>query len=393
MMRAARAARVVFSLPLRRVVTHCSVAAAVSAGAAAAQSAQLPPNIEFRVPKPPTVALSSTGAFLAYELHVTNLTAVATTLVRVELLDGGSGRTILALADSALLRDISRPGVSLPPAERARIGGGLRAIVYMWAPIDAATPPATLRHRLTLQRDSGAAAGVKLDGAVIPVAPLGATISPPLRGEWVAVNGPSQASGHRRLVLALNGSLASGQRFGIDFLQMGADGNTFTGDRSKNENFLAYGEEIRAVADGIVVATKDSIPENVPGGRAVPITLETVGGNYILLDIGNGRYAFYAHVVPGSLRVRVGERVRRGQVIALVGNSGNSTEPHLHFHVVDGIAEGTTTLGAEGIPYALEQFELLGRCTSLSAGGCERTAPVAVTRGIPLQNQIVRFPQ
>jgi murein DD-endopeptidase MepM/ murein hydrolase activator NlpD len=79
-------------------------------------------------------------------------------------------------------------------------------------------------------------------------------------------------------------------------------------------------------------------------------------------------------------------------VIGLVGNSGNSTEPHLHFHMVDGLASGTSTLGAEGVPYALEQFVLAGRCTGLGSGGCERPAPVTVRGGMPLQNQIVRFP-
>ena len=367
------------------------LAAAAALSGARAHAQQIPPSIEFRVPKPPVAATSSDGPFIAYELHVTNLTGSAVTLRRVEVLNASDGRTLHTLADSTLLRVIARPGPAVPLAERAHIGGGLRAIVYVWTPFESAAP-AILRHRLTFQRDSTDTSGITLDGAALPVAPASAPIGPPLRGEWVGLNGPSNASGHRRLVLALNGNLASGQRFGADFLQIGSDGRTFTGDRSRNENFHAYGREILAVADGRVVVTKDSIPENVPGGRAVPITLETVGGNHILIDIGGGRYAFYAHVVPGSLRVKVGDRVRRGQVIALVGNSGNSTEPHLHFHVVDGIAEGTTTLGAEGIPYALEQFEMLGDC-NLSAAGitCDRTGPVTVRRGIPLQNQLVRF--
>src|SRR4029078_7648067 len=87
---------------------------------------------------------------------------------------------------------------------------------------------------------------------------------------------------------------------------------------------------------GVVAATKDSIPENVPGGRAVKIDLITVGGNFVGIDIGGGTYPLYAHVPPGSLRVKVGDRVKRGQVIALLGNSGNSTEPHVHFQISDG---------------------------------------------------------
>lgn len=355
-----------------------------------AASAQIPPSIEFRVPKPPTVAIASTGGFVAYELHVTNLTATAENLTRVEVLDAASGAVLTSVADSTLRRETARLGPNVPAAERLRIGGGLRAVVYLWFPIDPARPPANLRHRLTLERDSSGMKSV-LEGAITPVAPAGPPIGAPLRGEWAALNGPSQASGHRRLVLGLNGSVASGQRFAIDFLQVGEDHSTFTGDRTKNESYHAYGEEMYAVADGVVVETKDGLPENVPGGRAVAIDLETVAGNHIVIDIGGGRYAFYAHVIPGSLRVKTGDRVKRGQVLALVGNSGNSTEPHLHFHIVDSVAEGTSTLGAEGLPYGIEQFELLGSCTLGAAISCERAAAVLVRRGIPLQNQIVRF--
>jgi murein DD-endopeptidase MepM/ murein hydrolase activator NlpD len=96
----------------------------------------------------------------------------------------------------------------------------------------------------------------------------------------------------------------------------------------------------------------------------VPITSETVAGNHIVLDLGGGRYAFYAHFQPGSLKVKVGDRVTRGQVIGLVGNSGNSTEPHLHFHISDGVSP----LGSEGLPYVLDG-----------------------TPGMPLQNARVAF--
>jgi hypothetical protein len=182
---------------------------------------------------------------------------------------------------------------------------------------------------------------------------------------------------------------AIAQRFAIDYVKLGDDGRTFTGDRLKNENYHAYGVDALAVADGRVVEVKDGIPENIPGptSRAVPITLETVGGNHIILDLGGGRYAFYAHLKPGSLRVRLGDRVRRGQVLALVGNSGNSTEPHLHFHLSD----ANSPLGAEGIPYALESLEIVGRCRRIFAD-CTLGAPYTRRQSMPMANEIVRFP-
>jgi len=351
---------------------------------------QIPSSVEFRVPKAPTVAVSDSGAFLAYELFVTNLTAAPMTLRRVEVLSAGKVLATLTDADTSLQGATSRIA-RIPAADRLKLDGGARAIVYLWVPVDRANPPAQLRHRLTFQRDSTTTE--VLEGTTIPVERAAVAISPPVRGEWAAFNGPSNASGHRRLVLALDGHTASGQRYAIDFLQVdSAGGSRRPGtDASKNSNYYAYGTELLAVADGVVAATKDSIPENVPGGRAVKIDLTTVGGNFVGIDIGGGKYALYAHVQPGSLRVKVGDRVKRGQVIALLGNSGNSTEPHVHFQ----IADGPSFLAAEGLPYATD-FEVLGNC---GIGGnppkitCSRHAPTTVKGGIPLQNELVRFPK
>ncbi|MEX2283796.1 MAG: M23 family metallopeptidase [Gemmatimonadota bacterium] len=355
--------------------------------------AQLPPFVEFRVPKAPTVALvgDSTGS-LAYEILVTNLTAAPLTLRRVEVVRTSDGRVLHAVEDTALARDLARPGANVPMAERTRIGPGLRAQVFVWVPVDPRSPPASVRQRLTFQRAAPDTALVVLEGATVPVEREVTLIGPPLRGEWVAVNGPSNQSGHRRSTVALNGLTTVPQRYGIDFLQVDAQSNSFRNDRSVNANFLAQGTEILSVGDGVVVATRDSIPENVPGGRAVPITLETVGGNYIVIDLGRSRFAFFAHVQPGSLRVKVGDRVRRGQVIALLGNSGNSTEPHLHFHMTDALASGTTTLGSEGIPWAVEGLQVTGRCAVTTAFNCTRTTPVTLRRAMPMQNQLVKFP-
>jgi murein DD-endopeptidase len=386
------------------IASHCRKVLSSLAGAGLATAVvgtvhaqvQIPASIEFRVPKPPTVASGDSGAFLSYELQITNLTLTPVTLKRVEVVSANdTTRPLLSLSDSVMLRTLTRPGLNVPPSERANIAGGTRANVFLWVPVLRTALPQSVRHRLTLQR--GDSAAFVLDGAVTQVERQAVQIRAPLRGEWLAANGPSNASGHRRTALALNGTVAIAQRFGIDYLQVDSAGRTWDGDSTDNRSYFAYGEEIFAVADGMVVGTKDSIPENTPRGpvaRAVPINLVTVGGNHAIIDLGAGRYAFYAHVQPGSIRVRTGDRVRRGQVIGLVGNSGNSTEPHLHFHIVDAIAPGTSTLGAEGIPYELAAFDLVGRC-SLSMTGirCSRERHKTVTAGMPLQNQLVRFPE
>jgi hypothetical protein len=364
---------------------------AVAGSSLGAQGASLPPSVEIRIPKPPTVAHVNDRAVLAYELHVTNFTRDTLTLSRVDVLADSVGTTVIAtLADTALAAAIARPGVAVQPAQRPTVAGGLRAVLFMWVDsLESARLPNAIRHRLTFApraADSGRA--TTLETRVVPVSHDLVVIGPPLRGGlWFAANGPDPVSGHRRAMIALEGAPYIAQRFAIDYVQVNAQSRRFEGDSLDNKSYFAYGRDALAVADGIVVAVKDSIPENVPGSRAVPITLETVGGNYVILDLGRGRYAFYAHLIPGSLRVRVGDRVRRGQVIGLVGNSGNSTEPHLHFHLSD----GTTPLASDGLPYAHESLVVAGECRSFVAP-CTFGTPTTHRRQMPAGIHAVRFP-
>ena len=360
--------------------------------------------VDMDVPIAPTPFKADGKIHLVYELHLTNFSSTELILARVEVL-AGSGATQLAQYEGTELNArLARPGLPQTNLEKQRVGGGMRAIVYVWITVDQQTAvPVALRHRViaSLSVPPSAAGGdavktepleVKGEGAEITVP--GATavvISPPLRGgEWLAANGPANASGHRRALIPIAGKAHIAQRFAIDWVQLREDGKTFTGDMLKNENYRCYGAEALAVADGVVAAIKDGIPQNVPGAnsRAVPITLETVGGNYVILDLGKGRFGFYAHLQPGSLRVKPGEKVRRGQVLGLVGNSGNSTEPHLHFHV----SNGNSPLASEGLPYVFESFEQQGQGWGWKASGNTQPVPRR-SMEIPLQNAVVRFPE
>jgi murein DD-endopeptidase MepM/ murein hydrolase activator NlpD len=194
--------------------------------------------------------------------------------------------------------------------------------------------------------------------------------------------------------MVVNGKAHIAQRLAIDWIKLGPGGRLAHDDRARNENWFAYGAEVLAVADGTVVSVKEGIPENVPltDKRAVPITIETITGNHVVLDIGNGRYATYAHLIPKSLRVSLGAKVRRGQVLGLLGNSGNSDAPHLHFHITD----GPSALGSEGVPYVFASMQFRGSVASLDKlVGDEPWTPqggtVVRTREIPLENAVVRF--
>jgi murein DD-endopeptidase MepM/ murein hydrolase activator NlpD len=116
------------------------------------------------------------------------------------------------------------------------------------------------------------------------------------------------------------------------------------------------------------------------------MTLETISGNHVIMDIGNGLYALYAHMQPGSVRVKLGDKVTRGQVLGLLGNTGNSTEPHLHFH----ICNANSDLGSEGLPYAFASFEVQGKGEMWKPSE-SRSPTVKHEMEIPTEEEVARF--
>ena len=367
-------------------------------------SAQKPSAVpvDLEIPVAPTPVKANGKIHLLYELHVTNFRAKNLELTSVEVLKDDVNKLPLASYEGTeLISRLARPGAPADLSDKRIIGGGMRAVVFLEITVDApADVPRALLHRLFFRSDNPNEniGESSVEGASVTVhrsPPL--VISPPLRGEgWVALSGMSNTSLHRRTLVVVNGKARIAQRFATDWTRIGTDGLAFRGAPAKNANWSAYGAEVLAVANAVVVDVKDGIPENDPTSdkKAVPINLGTVGGNYIILDLAGGYFAFYAHLQPESVRVKVGDRVRRGQVLALLGNSGNSDAPHLHFHVAD----GNSPLGAEGVPYVLGAFEMQGVLPSkkLLVEGGWKPQPSATTDRrqfeIPIENAVVRFP-
>ncbi len=368
--------------------------APLAARAGSAQGNQAPQRpidapVDVEVPKPPTAFQSGGKTHLAYELNLTSFSRAACLLTRLEVM--ANGQSIAGYAGADFSKLVARPGVQAK--DPLLVDGGSHAVIYVWITLESGTAtPAMLDHRLDMKVGDDPEE-FHLACASIPVRKGAVTIASPLRGDnWAALNGPGNASGHRRALIPVGGRAHIAQRFAIDWVQLRDEGSTYTGDRLDNKNYRAYGNEVMAVADGTVVAVKDGIPENVPGGRAVPITLETVGGNHVILDIGGGSYAFYAHLQPGKIRVKMGDRVRTGQALALLGNSGNSTEPHLHFHVCD----ANSPLACEGVPYLLKSFSVVGEAAVKVENGAPKitVAPTGAgsrTLEMVLQNQVMGF--
>lgn len=346
--------------------------------------------LELRVPAPPAPLRADGKIHLAYELHMTNFDPRGRDLKLTKLEVATDSGTLLSLQGDALAGVIRRFG----EGDKTVLGGGARSIAFLWVTVEEGAIPSELRHRVVIQGETGEKV---LEAGRTPVRPEPVlAFGPPLRGKgWLAAVGPSNTSGHRRTHITIDGQPRIAQRFAIDFARLGESGMPFEGDPKKNESWFGYGAEVLAVADGVVASVQDGIIENVPLNpeMAVAIDVNTAGGNYVILDLGDGRYAFFAHLKPGSLRVKPGDRVKRGQVVGLLGNSGNSDAPHLHFHVSD----ADSPLGSEGQPYLFESFEIEGKVESIDAilaGQPAKLAPAREgrKREIPTENVVVGFP-
>jgi murein DD-endopeptidase len=326
--------------------------------------------LDVDVPFPPSPVLCEGKTHFLYELHITNFGPSDVILQGVEVFGKGNPDQSLGKFEGEDLEElITHPG-AIPdpknPKDKKVISAGKRAHVTLWLTIEPdKTVPSHLIHHLSVQYVKGllAAPGEKkemkeqvLEAGLVEIRPFNPPIlGPPLEGgEWITV--PHNVVG-RRAVIAFDGKARAAQRYGIDYMKFGPDGKLVKGDKNKNENWYGFGTKLIAVADGVVSYVLDGELENVP--YIVPkrgtLTRKNFAGNVVILDIGNGIYAVYAHIKKDSIRVKVGDRVKRSQVLAQLGNTGNSGGPHLHLHVIDRNA----ILAAEGVPYVFESYEIL----------------------------------
>jgi murein DD-endopeptidase MepM/ murein hydrolase activator NlpD len=181
--------------------------------------------------------------------------------------------------------------------------------------------------------------------------------------------------------------------FAIDWIRE-RDGSYFTSDGTKLTDWPGYGAPIHAVAGGTVVKMANNqrqVPPNVPiGGNPDIHRPDDFVGNNVIEKIAAGEYAVYAHLQTGSVRVKVGERLRTGEVIGQLGNSGNTTAPHLHF----GIEQSPNNLASNSLPFEIRSFTRVG---TIRAGSKPGTLTVsgrrlAVTRSEPLLGDLIDFP-
>jgi murein DD-endopeptidase len=291
---------------------------------------------------------------VVYELHVTNRLTEPIRVERLDVLADTAGPSVASFAGSDLHSRLAIVGAT--GAKAGAIAAGGRAVIYL--EVQRPVAASALRHRVSYASETNPGVVRTAEGAAVRVnleAP--ALLSAPLRGgPWAAVHSPVWERGHRRVFYTVDGRERIPGRFAIDWIKLDAEGRSTRGDADVVANALGYAEDVLAVADATVAAARDDVDEVPRVSARRKHAPHDASGNYIALDLGGGRFVFYEHLKPGSVRVKAGARVRRGDVVASLGFTGDSTGPHLHLHVAD----AASPLGAEGLPFAIDRFSVLG---------------------------------
>jgi hypothetical protein len=368
-----------------RVLTLLGLLVASAPYASDGASTASSPRLEMRVPFEPTAFPSADRTHLFYELHIRNAGSAPVILRRIGVFDAARATSEpVAAVEAGQLDGILQPfGAQMPTDassdHRQLIAGG-SVIAFMSIALNRGNHvPDKLLHRVVTADFTTAGAVIGTHHTKLHV------FGPPLEGAyWGAFDGPSndEDNHHRRGILIVDGRPVISRRYAIDWKQVQSD-TTFSGDVGDRRSYFAYGKAVVAVADGRVVTARDGLPDNVPRHNgtfqpAVPITMETAAGNTITLDVGGGQFAYYCHLQPGSLHVKIGDRVQRGQFLARVGDSGDAREPHLHIEVTT----DPHFAAGEGVPYLIDSYGVIAGDNGVTG---------LRTRELPLNGMVVDF--
>ena len=326
--------------------------AVVSPAAAAPDSkAQIVP-LGMSIANAPNPVLGADGRnHLAYEITMVNQTPGEVTVESVQARSGGRpiGARLQGESLAALLR-VNSGGTIIP--------SGGSALLFMDVRYPRNAPrPKRLTHGVTMSFSQPPQPVKSFSFVGVPTV-VGRSraieVGRPLKGpRWVAANGCcNPINSHRGATLSIDGTVRAPERFAIDWVQLPPSGRLFEGPINELSSYAYFGDPIYSVAKGRVVGIRDDMAEQIPGSLPTGQTVQTAAGNHIVVKLAPKRFALYAHMQPGSLRVKMGDRVRRNQVLGLLGNTGNTDGPHLHFHIMD----GPSPLQSNGLPFVHPRF-------------------------------------
>ena len=262
----------------------------------------------------------------------------------------------------------------------------------------AVKKPAKITHRLIFESHSQSSEIGVLGGELKPnYDEKVRVIGSPVRGENLVLLNQGSNGYHFNAVFFRDGQPFTGLAYAFDSIQTNAARKSILkngGSIYNNEAYCNFGQPIVAATPGVVVSIVDRF-ENQQGHRkSVPITAENLAGNHVIVDIGDGHYALYAHCQRGSFAgFKVGETISVGQPIAKIGNSGNSDGPHLHFEI---FKESLDPLWSTGVPFVLEEFTVLAKAESadmdtMSVTSRDLDKPVIHRNAMPEEDSIINI--
>ncbi len=376
----------------------CFVAATV-----AAVGQQLDVPVQARVLMPPAPTKGSDGKMhIEYEVHVTSSYAGNGQLRLTKLRVFAQGAEApLASYEGKELCALARPRCP-EGADGVPLGAGERAVFLMWLTLPQGRAAITaLWHSIGFDDAKGRRRTQRCAEVVLDKQPA-IVVGPPFRGDhlWLVTEGPGNVGSHHwGALLDLNGRVTIPQRFAIDFVGLNAAGHALPVARdapqaSQNSAWFGYDADVLAVADGVVSDARDGEPDGQPFAQHMEsgdLSPRGLYGNFVILNIAPGVYAHYAHLRPGSVRAHAADHVHRGDVIGHVGDSGNSSVPHLHFHISD----KPVYVGSEGLPFRFAQFTLEGEAgpeVVLSPSSAWNPQPAAQHHAMPLDSDVIGFP-
>jgi murein DD-endopeptidase MepM/ murein hydrolase activator NlpD len=311
---------------------------------------------------------------LSFAMQFTNAWNTPVTIQSVEVVDPAQNNKLTATNRVISLKDEDVTGqlklATLPPAANktsysTKLAAGEAGVMFFDVTYaDSNDVPCAIALRVNSEQpENKRIPDATLLGPPLKVSAQAAiVIAPPFKGAgWLDANGCCVEVGpHRFAVNATNGTIQPSEQFAIDWITVDHQGKAFRTDGKKSEDWLCYGAELLAVAPGTVVEVMRDLPDEPPGVAPTNLTIAEIPGNHVILDLGGGRYAAYAHLAPHSATVHVGDHVKTGDRLGLLGNSGNTTGPHLHFQISD----RPSLLDATSLPFVFENMTLQGRTSA-----------------------------
>jgi hypothetical protein len=365
---------------------------------APSSSTSLPLNpFALQVPKIPQAFAAGDGrTHLTWEVQATSLAAVPATVRSIAVWADGGAQPLLEYASpdaigahvSPLAKPLCTPGKDDCRIDRVDPSGA--ATIWIDLALAAGTPvPDALETRITVVGEgisaSDATTRVRFAVDKTPVR----VIHPPLAGTSGGVFEAccDAANHHRRGQRSVDGHFVLPERYAIDFVKVDKNGNTFAGDGKRNEDYFSFGAPVLAVADATVVDVYDELVDAPPQQPLPPATLPKAGGNHVILDLGGGVWAMYGHLKAHSIRVKAGDHVAPGEVIAQLGNNGNSDMAHLHFQLMD----SRNFAQSQGVPFLFDRYRQVGRADAETDRVIVDGRPAPRENALPLSLSIVDF--